>query len=520
MIQLGKKITKIPSIQGGPFLTGNNTSLGVQRNIDIDIPAGMIINPSESFIQMRVNVQMVDDNLINLNIVPAGNADLSLVNTDLVRNCWMDMEKAGRVEDIKRVNKLRRNLNQVLSTVDQKQNKPDALNSGLQDFQTNLGYSPFLEVHKGDNYQSNYKDVYLRIKMSDLYELGNLQYLNTEKTGKIRVHLELEKKNFFQLTERTQLFIDDEGNMEDDIPLLDDPRTIDTFYTFVVYPTVRSVPWYNGQSVLVSYTYYDASGDPVLVENEPHKIAQVSDPAELYDTFDSGTVQITLTEELVNESQNGSYEDISFSIEPFTPQTTCQWNILTCELALCEYSQPQPSMDYDDLSYTTFTTEEYNNNYFNVSHIFELEPNAVNVLLMFDNGSPPLPISNFTDRLTYRLRTDDQDLVDYDTLINIKNLLNGGLNHHALHYDMLSKTLLNMSKQLVSTAPPMDMTVITNAVEGFTNDIDNRVLFLASPLPLTANIKRFQVIIENQEEQPSNIENIILFKHCMKQVKL
>jgi len=516
MISLGKKLTKIPSIQGGPFLTGANTSIGVQRNIDIDIPAGMNINPSESFIQMRVNVQMTDDRLINLNIVPASNPDLPLMNTDLIRNCWLDMEKAGRVEDIKRVNRLRRNLSHVLSTVDQKQNKPDALNSGLQDFQTNLGYSPFLEVHKGDGFQSTYKDVFLRIKLSDLYEMCGVQYLNTDKTGKVRFHLELEKKNYFQLTERTRLFVENEGFMEDEIPLTADPATTDTFFTQVTYTDINAVPWYNGQPVLVSYVYYDASANPLGVVQEPHTILTVSDPTDDIVGYDSGTVQIVLDEPLSNESQNGQYTDIIFEVNPLDPQESSSWSILTCELVLCEYAQPQPTMDYDDLSYMTFTTEEFNNNYFNLSHIFEIEPNAVNVLLLFDNSTQP--ISHYNDRFRYRLRTNDQDLVDYDTLVNIKQL--SQVSHHALHYDMLSKTLLNMEKQLVSTVPPLNMDNQGAFSLAFTNVLENKVLFLGSPLPLTATIKRFQVIIENEEEIPTNIENIILFKHCMRSIKL
>jgi hypothetical protein len=531
--QLSKKLTKIPSIQGGPFLTGSNDSVGVQRNIDLDIPAGMYINPSESFIQMRVNMQIANNVLSNVNIVSTANEFLPLKNTDLIRNCWMDMEKGGRAEDLKRVNKLRRNLNQFLSTGDQKQNKPDALNSSLQDYATARGISPFLEIHAGDGFQSTFKDVYLRVKLSELYELGNLQYLNTQKTGKIRLHLELEKKNYFSLFEREELLLTDSELMTDVEQFTENPESTDTFYTQVVYPTMNYFPWYNGQSVLVSYRYisgFDASENPIFVNvgDELHTILSTSDSADLQqnpypdpeeENFQLGTIKITLDRNLDNESANGNFDNIAFSIFRTDPQDTAEWSILTTELVLCEYNQPQPSMDFDDLSYTTFTTEEFSNNHPSLSHIFELEPNAVNVLLMFDNGSPPQPISNYNDKFTYRLRTNDQDLVDYDTLVNNKIAINNGINHHALHYDMLGKTFINMSKQMISTLPALSM-IAGRTNEGFFNKLDNRVLILGSPLPLTQDMKRFQVVIENQEDDPSNIDNIILFKHCVKMIKL
>ena len=96
------KYSKYNSIQGGPF---DN----VNRMVDLEIPEGVQINPSQCFVQFVVHLDGTSDVLRNY--VPRFQDNLVIpYNVDLIRNCSLTGDKCGRLEDVRRANILNHNI--------------------------------------------------------------------------------------------------------------------------------------------------------------------------------------------------------------------------------------------------------------------------------------------------------------------------------------------------------------------------------------------------------------------------
>jgi hypothetical protein len=276
--------------------------------------------------------------------------------------------------------------------------------------------------------------------------------------------------------------------------------------------------------ILLDYTKKDASGNNVAVTDEAHIIEDVG-INRTYDasgnlTLEGYEVDITLDSALLDSSGN-QWTNIALKL-PTTIDTT--FNILTCELAVCHYDGYQPSKP-GSLEYMTWTTEEFSNGSPSLSKIFELEPECVNVLVMFNNNKAP--ISNYRDNLTYRLRVDNDDVYDYDIECNREagtGILNVTLvdSNEGLHYDALNRVLTNAGLQLNSVMPAYDTGKGANFLtELMTNRDQNKILVLGTPTNITPNFKLFQVVIENKKDVgKTDIDNIILYKQVVRQLKL
>jgi len=96
------KYSKYNSVQGGPF---NN----INRMIDLEVPEGIQLNPSQSFIQLVLHLDGVSETVMNYCVAHAESLVIPY-NLDFIRNCSLTGDKVGRLEDVRRVNILRHNL--------------------------------------------------------------------------------------------------------------------------------------------------------------------------------------------------------------------------------------------------------------------------------------------------------------------------------------------------------------------------------------------------------------------------
>lgn len=495
----------LQSVQAGPF---NNSN----KMIDFTIPEGMVVDLSQCFVQLRVRLDTVDPHVHNM-IIRNVNPALTLFNVDLIRNCSLTADKLGRLEDIRRVNILQHNLLEITKTSAEKAAIIDSL-YGPRENAYGMQISPFVEIHKDGVLPSVYVDARLAIPLSHLFSLGALTSIDTAKTGSLHIHLELDNVNYLQVVESTLFkkpIIDFEGVMED----VTVPSDTIVTTTDLPYDTLEQSPYFVGQELLLDFT--DNGTTPAPVVNASVIVIGISHSAI--------TKQITLTlNETFGALPDGATAYVNVSVKEKVVDEVYLTVIETAELGVAEIMGVKDNSTM--LEYLTFTTEEYSNGSQNLNHIFDIESNCVNAMLMFGGNSSNM-ISNNNTVTSYRMRIDNLDVYDRDIPVNI---LNGCVEPRLpmpspLHYDALNRTLLNAGLPLKSLklngcrytfadSEQNDISV-TNRYSADTNNI----LICATPTPITVISKKLQYNIQT-EGMGAAVENVILYKQCVRSYKL
>lgn len=524
MLVLNKKVSKFASEQSGAFNVG--TGVGQNRNIDIVIPSSLgVISLKDTFIQLRASI-IVDpsnnDLIVPYFLVNKDSEDVPVRNVDIIRNCRMSCTNYGPLEDIRRVNVLRKNVQEHSEGLSSKFTQGQTLYN-LTDPSTLRFASPFIEIHKDDGFNSKIVDAHLRIKMEDLFELGSLDSLDLGQLGDLRIHIELEQKDYFQVKSIDGGYFPKiiNENVFDDITGVENANQIETTRA---YSALEQVPYYEGQQLVLSFTF-----QPQTEANNPIDTSQqvtvtsvnISKIRDLNDNTMTGFLTtLTFNPPFPNVPANyqvGVYEDIEASLVVPDDDAKTDIQYLTCELAVCHYLSPMsPKMGL--LEWSTYTTEEYTNGFQDLNKIFELESNCTAVLVMFANNNGL--ISNFTDHFSYRMRVDNVDMYEYDVEVNklaeADNLIT--LAHDALYWDALTKLFTQTGKPLKCLVP-----ALSTASPGFnyTNELDSQITILGTPTQLTPLMKLFQLTIQNKMGTPQTpINNIVLFKNVQKSIQL
>ena len=531
MQTLNKKKSKIVSEQSGPFNTGPQNSVGANRNIDIVIPQSMgVISLKDTFIQLRLSI--IPDDPTDFPLLPyfvenKSSRTCPVYNSDLIRNCWMSCTNYGRLEDIRRVNVLRKNVREFEQGVSAKFSQGQSLYN-LVDPSTWRYKSPFIEVHVDDGFSSKQVDAHIRIDLSDLYELGSVELLDLSKLGDLRVHIELEQKSFFDVnyyaTSAVLSYVNED--LEDTPAFIVGIQNANSFDLPKEYTEKSQIPFYVGMPIVLSYEYWtaedlptepsDGSGNFIITQVIVTQTINTED-----NTMSSLGVQLVfdppLPDSIDSEGNTGNYNIEEISIQ--LPEEDPSFSVLTCEMVVCHYLNVDYKMDA--LEWTTYTTEEYTNGQNDLNKIFELEPECTAVLVMFANDDGLL--SNYKDHFSYRMRVDNVDAYEYDIECNKLAEVNGTIdNNEPLYYDALKKLFTQTGRSLKCVVPCLDSSSQTNLV-GYTNVPDNKRLILGTPTQLTPLIKLFQLNIKNEMAEPtvnSPINNIVLFKQVQKVLKL
>lgn len=508
------KYSKYNSVQGGPF---NN----VNRMIDLEVPEGIQMNPSQSFVQLVLHLDGVSDTVMNYCVAHAESLVIPY-NVDFIRNCFLTGDKVGRLEDVRRVNILRHNVLELSKGTIEKMCLVDSIYQA-KDYNNGFLLSPFVEFHKDGSVASSYHDAYLRIPLSDLFSLGDLQMLDTSKTGKLRIHLELERTEYMEV-DRVDLFKSENGeHILNERKFLDLTAGGNIIVSAPIYENLQNSPYFVGQKLRFSYIpEIDGVAQPEAFLNSV--ISSIAFNSE------SGFLTITLVDGF--PAMTGGVDLYTEIVaEEFVPIETPTLQLMTFELGVAEYSTKQQSPDV--LNYTTFTTEEFSagSNSIFLNKVFEIEPNAVNAMLMFDpqreetlSGADMISHNVHLDR--YRMRIDNQDVYDRDILTNFKigkDALNR-LTSDSLHFDSINRTFLNASIPLRNLT---FMAMIRNFLE-YSNETrfsdspeindENKIMILATPTPLTTSTKKLQFNLENKTGE--NIQGVILYKQCVRTVNM
>jgi len=512
------KKSKLTSIQGGPFSD-------INRMIDLDIPEGIQISMKDSFIQLVVSLEGDLEEVHNYNI---GIKDSLVIpyNTDLIRNCSLSGSKVGALETTKRVNVLRHNLNELAKGTQEKMALVDSIYQVSEYDSYRYLLSPFVELHKIGSVASSYRDAYLRINLADLFGMGASPLVDTSDTGKLRIHLELEKSNKFKVFAQS-LFKEGESILgyyrASDI---DDGSVQNVFTLGTTYQNIDDCPYYVGQNVTVSYRgevipETDPPTDPGEQQELETTIAEID--------YDSSTGKVVIRTADFMEDLEAPYTQYrNISIISFIPEVEITYKIQTCELVLAEYASPQKAPK--DYFFNTFTTEEASSQGTSkLNKVFQIEPNAVNAMLMF-NDDGPSPLSNNVKLESYRMRIDEMDVYDRDINTNF----NSGesdrriITHDSLHYDSINRTFLNaglplrnlsmmamLQRKIPEDTPFKEEDRFPNGEIGEAN----RIMVVASPTPVTPLMKNLQFNLTNKANGDI-MPDVILFKQVAKAISL
>lgn len=490
------KYSLLQSIQAGPFSNSN-------RMIDLEVPENIQSNPSQSFVQLMCHLNVTPNaespSSVSNFVIKNTTTDLTPMNVDLIRNCYITGEKCGKIEDLRRVNVLKHNLLELSMSSTEKMAQVNTLYQ-MNDFENHELLSPFIEYHKEGTIPSQYVDARLRIPLTHLFESAQLQLIDTSKTGKLRLHLELEDLSYLTVVKQSLLgrFVG-EGLMDN---LTAGGAVLNTTSTF---SGLKNSPYYVGQPLLLSYTPYQDNTAGTVVSNVNITVTGI--------VYDVATKKVALTispaiPALV--APNNQYKNIS--LRDLTSNPTATMTIETAELGLCQTVGPVASQDM--LEYFTWTTEEYSTGGTSkMNKIFEIEPNCVNVVMMFNNSTSNL-ISNNTKVTSYRMRIDNVDVYDRDILVNKETALEKHI-HDALHYDAINRTFMNMGKPLKN----LNLVNMAQTQQNFNSRFNQdalQIMLLAAPTPLTANTKKLQINVEAS----ASFDNVILYKQIAKSIKL
>lgn len=491
-----QKFTLLPSVQGGVF---NNQN----KMIDLDIPENHMCDLSQSFVQLECMVDPPADLagvVANMCVRNKDYNNLTPMNVDLIKNCNLVSATKGKLEDIRRVNVLSHNLNELSKSTVNKLSTIDSLYQ-IHSNDSNMLLSPFVELHKVGSVAATYQHAHLRIPLSQLVQLGAVSNFDTSKFGRTRLHLELDDVSKLEVYQ--QLMLDIDGYSTTTTPVA--ANNITTGSTVVItepYDSLELSPWYVGQKVVLSGTTPPAT-----------EVADISNAiiTSIAYAEDTGIVSLTTSYTFMPITPTGDYTSIT--VREFTSTNVGTLTILGAKLGLCTVDSMKKVESPNELEYLTFTTEEYSvGNQAFMNKIFEIEPECVNTFLMFNNGSI---LSNLNSIFSYRLRVDNVDLFDRDVNLRYSSGTNATTNDPA-HYELLNKTFANAGLSLKSLVcnniNRVSVSPDTKFEVGF-----NNILMICSPVPMTTMTKKYQV---NLEASAAPIGNVILFKQVVRSVRL
>ena len=492
------KYSLLNSLQAGAFTNQN-------RHIDFTIPEGAVYDMSQCFIQLVTRCITTTDQVHNM-VLRNTTTTLTPKNVDLIRNCWLSGSKVGRLEDITRVNVLQSNLLEMTKSTSEKLSMIDSIYQ-QRDFQEGMLLSPWIEMHKEGTVPSSYRDAYLRIPLNQLFSLGN-STIDTAKTGAITVHIELENLSYLEFSE-VQMFHSPTLLNEGKFAVV--TQVTSNIVTLINYDSVEGSPYFVGQKFNITWAGGPASppATPIIVEAISYDVVTKKITLQINYTFTYPTA--------------GQYTGVTLT-EVAAGSNFATLSIANANLGVAEVAGGK--MAGDVLEYMTWSVEQYSNNANSLEKIFEVEGNAVNAFLMFNNNTSNL-ISQNPKVKDYRMRIDDKDVYDRNINVNYNNVGARVLCHDPLHYDSLNRTMLNSALPLKSLL----------AVSLLRNEADNSVtladrfkggadatkelsqLILATPLPLTQGMKKLQFSVATKASI-DRVENVILFKQIIKTVSL
>lgn len=470
------------------------------NNVDFVIPQGMNVDLSKS--KLLVNIVPVhtqpsanlpgDDGLasvyeVGMKIQDGGIQLAVPTPAVLVKNCHMKASRSGLVESLRRVDCLRAGLYTYTKDADEKQSMATA---GLLQPASADGSqsSPFVNyVKTGNQLSQQIADADIQIPLSEIMDSCNATAYDTDKHGQTQLHFEM---NFDKLliayanvkTDATAPNLDGSAfaQFATQTSTADGTTVISAVSTKASNNPEQDFPFYVGQRVLINATVAGGAAADFY-----RRIESISHNA----TTGVSTINWTNSIGTIDNTQTCVFN----SIIPGEAGGDPSYTINNCELELKLTDEAPPSQ----IQYTTYSTEEDTfNGTTNKSKMYQVEPNADNLLVALTNGGM-LP-----DHLvaTYRFRVDNKEMSRNAVKVDEPE-----------HMDNINKLFLNMDlelKDISERAFDLEKDKTKADYHGL------RIGLIGTPMPLTQNQKNVNIEITDG----TNMSEVILFKRMVKSI--
>ena len=487
---------KIQSVQGGEFTSSQNL-------VDFVIPQGHTLDLNDTFIQLNGNIDVTESTgvggvgVYNVGlqwVTASATAKPKFPNVAVIKNANLDCARKGRIENIRRVDILRSNLDTYTDT--QKEAKCHSYKdaSQLATPINNQQIGLFSQMNKvGSVRSAQPSSVPIMVRLSDVFEFARVQEYDTSRAGQTRIHLELnrDKLEAIQYGKDASVIAGLKSFKNVTTEVVGNEITIgrqdQATDTATIFPSLDDSPYYVGQKLLIS-----AVGAGTGPPGSPTDVAVVISEIIWDKNALGGTITLKFASNwgaLLTAGQ--SYTNITAKISDATAVT---YRMNSAELVVRKVDNPS---GLDQINYNTYSTEETNgNSHTNFQDLYTIEPEASNIFVMFPDGQDGL-VSNNNDIASWRLRLNNIDLTDRDVSKD-----------SPLAYDRLSMTLNSAGMSLANLTKNAGNTLSTGWGNMYT-DADLTSQLVANPLFQTANTKLLQL---NINAGGGGVKKLALFK--------
>lgn len=490
---------KYQAVQGGPFTASQNL-------VDFRLPSSDIYDLHDSFVNLNCTLDVTEANDFGGNGVYnfranwgaptdyVGNDAPHVPNVAFVKNARMECASKGRIENLRRVDILRSNLDVYTKSEMENVDESYLDATPFYDPVNNQQYGPFTQLNKAGAVKSRYNELAtpISIRLSDVFEFCRTREYDTTKAGETRIHFELNRSKLETVQVTTEADAVTPALVKQGIDTTGTASTRNNYITLgaagsnvpLKFDSLQQSPYWVGQKLLITATHTDGGADDRA--DQPAVINEI-----IWDK-DTGSIQLRFEQAWGAAMVAGKqYKDISIKFAT----ATAVLSLDTAEIVLKRVDNPE---GMDQISYNTYSTEQTNGNGLtSFQQLYTVEPEASNVVIAFPDG----PTGLYSDNQNidqWRLRLNNEDLTDRNVAKDTP-----------LAYDRLAMTLNAMGTSLRSLNKTPGKVQLPGDWEQVFARGTRTTTLIANPLFQTAQQKLLQV---NIESQATGVKSIVIYK--------
>jgi len=505
------KVFKVHSVESEDLSSTQNL-------LNFRIPEGEMLDLSKSYVSINARVSGANadaewaDSIWNVQAkVDVGGADESrfVPAVGLVKHARLTSDSVGRIEELRDVNQLR------LYTKNYSESQNKYLGNTYHNFMSLREYedwgttSPLIDVSAEAGQTGRYIDKSVRIPLSDILNVGEVQMFDTRRLGKCNLNLEMDmgrisanmeeyNENYFT-TQNNGRLVDDATAAAISVFKLGSgavSKKYDPDYQ-------RRIPWYVGMPVIVQ----QGDLDGVSIAGDKNQITNI--------TYDETNGEVSLTfKNALGTPAGAGFVDVkirALKMSDITPADDISLTLGQAELVLYSIgSNNMPSQVPDQISFTEYKVERDQGNGSTVfKRNYEVEGNAINALVLMKNNNDDL-LSEKRATEGVRVAVDNNNQYDRDIFPDTP------LYYHALNTMVLNqgRVVENVAQKIYSRITPT-----TNDNRGSFTDGGGANFGLSAisvPLPLKQNLK--MVEFEIKKTGGGGIQDFSIYKEVVKSV--
>ena len=475
---INEQIVRTQGNQVGPFAANNN-------RVDLILNGGQVVDMTKTYleVELRAIITPATTDTTSSGVYDVacsfGDADYAF-NVGLIKNCRLDSQNLGNLEEINRVDILQTNLNTLTLSQEEKESLSVSSLAQSKSF-AHQRYGLFTDFMMEGTTKSINKVPKVKIPMSQLFGLGKVPLLDLNKIGNLTVHIELNNnllEAFVPTANYTAAII-----ACGDINV--STNNLKTLELSTTYENFDNIPYWIGQHVTISGT---ATGGATFT-NPSQVITQIQRETT------TGIVTLYFGDDITTTSATESFAGVLCT--PDVAGSSVEISIENVAIVSSSITGVKPQ---EVVQYNTYTTEQMTvTAQQNFSQIVQLPPNCINYFCMF-------PLANglrsaYVNAKQYRNRLDNEQ----ETSRPVEFLT-------PLYYEQLRRTLVNAGMKL------KDLNKVTNVANAFPTGVNNQNLeIVANAVNQTAGNKILQLNIDSTTVN-TGVSSINIYKQISKQL--